>query len=254
MKENIGFIDKLKISIYNIGKYKELLKLSFSHVLVYSILLSVLVGFVSGVIKFASVTTMQNSMKEIMTSDEFKFEMNDGILDFKNSPIKREAGRFLVLINTNISLEEIESIRNIVIHKDVSVSILKDGISYRAYDEEFSFKYSDFPMFFSDINNKTILMATNIMGVLKYGIFIFTILSTYLVLLFNSFILSLIGMVLNNMNNIKLGYGNVFKLCIYAMTLPTLISIIYPLGSLSILISGIYLILAMNKIRNNINI
>ena len=38
MKENIGFIDKLKISIYNIGKYKELLKLSFSHVLVYSIL------------------------------------------------------------------------------------------------------------------------------------------------------------------------------------------------------------------------
>lgn len=125
MKDNIGFIDKVKISIYNVGRYKELLKLRFSHALVYSILLSVLVGCISGIMNFASVTTMQNSIKEIMASDEFQFEMKDGILDFKNSPIKREAGRFLVLINTDISLEEVETIRNIVIHKDISVSILK---------------------------------------------------------------------------------------------------------------------------------
>ena len=35
MKDNIGFIDKVKISIYNVGRYKELLKLRFSHALVY---------------------------------------------------------------------------------------------------------------------------------------------------------------------------------------------------------------------------
>lgn len=250
MKDNIGFIDKVKISIYNVGRYKELLKLRFSHALVYSILLSVLVGCISGIMNFASVTTMQNSIKEIMASDEFQFEMKDGILDFKNSPIKREAGRFLVLINTDISLEEVETIRNIVIHKDISVSILKDGISYRDNDGVGSLKYSDLPILFDNMNNETILRAASIMGILKYSIFIFTLLYTYLVLLFNSFMLSLVGLVLSKMNNINLNYGDVFKLCIYAMTLPTLIKLIYPLGSVSILISGIYLILAMNKIRN----
>ena len=75
MKDNIGFIDKVKISIYNVGRYKELLKLRFSHALVYSILLSVLVGCILGIMNFASVTTMQNSIKQVMASDEFKFEM-----------------------------------------------------------------------------------------------------------------------------------------------------------------------------------
>lgn len=102
------------------------------------------------------------------------------------------------------------------------------------------------------MNNETILRAASIMGILKYSIFIFTLLYTYLVLLFNSFMLSLVGLVLSKMNNINLNYGDVFKLCIYAMTLPTLINLIYPLGSVSILISGIYLILAMNKIRNDL--
>ena len=192
---------------------------------------------------FASVTTMQNSIKQVMASDEFKFEMKDGILDFKNSPIKREVGRFLVLINTDISLDEVETIRNIVIHKDISISILKDGISYRDNDGVGSLKYSDIPILFDNMNNETILRAASIMGILKYSIFIFTLLYTYLML-------SLVGLVLSKMNNINLNYGDVFKLCIYAMTLPTLINLIYPLGSVSILISGIYLILAMNKIRN----
>ncbi|WP_291650103.1 DUF1189 family protein [Clostridium sp.] len=251
MKDNIGFMDKVKISIYEVGRYKELLKLRFSHALVYSILLSVLVGCISGIMKFASITTMQNSIKQIMASDEFEFEMKDGILDFKNSPIKREAGKFLVLINTDISLEEVDTIRKIVIHKEVSLSILKDGISYRANDEVRSFKYSDLPVLFSDMDNETILRATNIMGIFKYSIFIFNILYTYLVLLFNSFMLSLVGVILSKMNNININYEGVFKLCIYAMTLPTLINLIYPLGSISILISGVYLILAMNKIRSN---
>ncbi|MCR1952941.1 MULTISPECIES: DUF1189 family protein [unclassified Clostridium] len=250
MKDNIGFINKVKISIFKVGKYKELLRLRFSHAIIYSILLSVLVGGISGIMNFVSVTTIQNSIEQMMTSDEFEFEMKDGILDFKNSPIKREKGKFLVLINTNISLEEIETIRKIVIHKDVSVSILKDGISYRAYDEVLSFKYRDIPLFSNNMDNETILMATSIMGILKYGIFIFSLLYTYVVLLFNSFILSLVGVILSKMNNININYGDVFKLCIYAMTLPTLINLVYPLGSFSILISGIYLILAMNKIRN----
>lgn len=254
MKENIGFLDKVKISIYNIGRYKDLLKLNVFHALVYSILLSLIVGSISGMMKFASITTVQNSMKQIMTSDEFQFEIKDGILDFKNSPIKREAGKFLVLIDTDKSLEEVEKLRKVVVHKDVSVSILMDGISYRAYGEEFSFKYSDFPILFNNINNETILKSVNIMGVLKYFIFVFIILYTYIVLLFNSLILSLVGLILSKVNNININYGDIFKICIYSMTLPTLISLIYPIGSLSILISGGYLILAMNKMRKDIAI
>ncbi|MDZ7542858.1 DUF1189 domain-containing protein, partial [Clostridium perfringens] len=131
MEENISFVNKVKISVLNIGKYKELLRLSFSKALIYSILLSILVGVVTGIAQFAAINLVQKASRNALTDDKFSFEMKDGVLNFNESPIIKEKGKLILLIDTNKSLEDEESVRKIVIHKDISTVIFKDGISVR---------------------------------------------------------------------------------------------------------------------------
>lgn len=254
MEENINFINKVKISLFNIGRYKDLVKLSFSKALIYSILLSVLVGIITGITSFTAITLLQNTSKKMLEDEKLNFEMEDGILNFENSPMKEEYGKTIVLIDTNKSLSDTDSIRNIVVHKDVSIAFLKDGVSVRNNGEESSFKYKDIIFLPEYLNNESIIKAIDSMSSFKYLIFIVSIFVVYLTFLFNAFIVSLAGVITSKVQGINLKYGDIFKLSLYSMTLPTLIKLIYPLGSLSILVAGTYLILAMNKIQKETTI
>ena len=46
-------------------------------------------------------------------------------------------------------------------------------------------------------------------------------------------------------------YKDILKLSIYATTLPAILGIIVPIGTFSLLISGIYLILVMKMLKFN---
>lgn len=250
MKENnINFINKFKISLYNIKKYNDLIILRFSHAIIYSIILSLIAGSILGCINFSNISKFQKLVKTTMENEKYEFELHDGILDFKNSPIKSESGKFMILVDTNIGLEDVDTIRNIIVHKDMAMVILKDGIYTNTGGQKAEYKYSDMSLLVDNINNESLIKSLDYMWIFKYIIFIASIIWTYVSYIFNSLILSLVGLLLSKINNINLKYIDVLKLCIYSMTLPIIIRIFYPLGSLSILIAGVYLILWMNRIR-----
>ena len=253
MNKKISFMDRLKISITSIKGYKELIKEGLSKAIIYSLLLSLIIGVIQGIFTFTTISTVQKTMQKVISSDEFKFTLQDGILDFENSPIKSEEGRSIVYIDTNISLDNVDSIRNIVVHKDVSLAILKDGMSYRINGEEYNYKFSDIPLV-GTINNELLLKSLNLIGIIKYIAFIMTIIITYIIFMINAFLLSIIGLILNKINKLDLRYENVFKICIYATTLPTIIGVILPIGSFGFLISGIYLIIIVNYLRTQIQV
>ena len=253
MEENINFINKIKISVLNIGRYKELLRLSFSKALIYSILLSILVGVVTGIAQFTAINLVQKASRTALTDDKFSFEMKDGILNFNESPIIKEKGKLILLIDTNKSLEDEESVRKIIIHKDISTVIFKDGISIRNNDQKVTYNYKELPLP-QNFDNELIIKALDAMKPLKYIVFIVNIFLVYLTFLFYAFIISLGGSIINKTQGINLSYGDIFKLSLYAMTLPTLIKLIYPIGPLSILVSGFYLMIAISKIKLEANI
>lgn len=250
MSEKISLINKVRISITSIRKYKDLIKENISQAIIYSLLLSLIVGSILGVLSFTAIGTMQKTMESVISSDEFKFTLDNGVLNFENSPIIREEGRAMVYIDTNISLDDVESIRKIVVHKDLSFAILKDGVSYRVNGEEYDYKFSDFPLI-SKIDNEILLKSLNLIGIVKYIAFLFSIIMTYIYFMLNVFILSIVGVILNKINYLKLSYGDIFKICVYATTLPTLIGLIFSLGSFSILISGTYLIFVVNYLKRD---
>ena len=250
MNEKISFINKIRISIVSIKRYKDLIKENISKAIIYSILLSVIVGSILGAISFVAIGTMQKTMESVISSDEFKFTLDNGVLNFENSPIIREEGRSMVYIDTNISLDDVESIRKIVVHKDLSFAILKDGISYRVNGEEYDYKFSDFPLI-SEIDNEALLKSLNLIGIVKYIAFLVAIIMSYINFMVNTFILSIVGVILNKVNYVKLSYGDIFKICVYATTLATFLNLIFSIGSFSILISGTYLIFVMNYLKRD---
>lgn len=250
MNEKISFINKIRISIVSIKRYKDLIKENISKAIIYSILLSVIVGSILGAISFVAIGTMQKTMESVISSDEFKFTLDNGVLNFENSPIIREEGRSMVYIDTNISLDDVESIRKIVVHKDLSFAILKDGISYRVNGEEYDYKFRDFPLI-SKIDNEALLKSLNLIGIVKYIAFLVAIIMSYINFMVNTFILSIVGVILNKVNYVKLSYGDIFKICVYATTLPTFLNLIFSIGSFSILISGTYLIFVMNYLKRD---
>lgn len=253
MNKKISFINKLRISITSIKEYKELIKEKLSHVIIYSILLSLIVGAIQGVFSFIAINDMQKTMEKVISSDEFKFTLQDGILNFENSPIKSEEGRNMVYIDTNISLDEIDTIRNVIVHKDASVTLLKDGISYRNNGNEHNFKFSEIP-FVGVVDNETLLNSLSLIRIVKYVAFISTIIITYISFMINAFLLSIVGIILNKINRLGLRYENIFKISVYATTLPTILASILPIGSFVLLISGMYLILVVNYLRSDIQI
>ncbi|MDZ4907147.1 DUF1189 family protein, partial [Clostridium perfringens] len=153
------------------GKYKELLRLSFSKALIYSILLSILVGVVTGIAQFAAINLVQKASRNALTDDKFSFEMKDGVLNFNESPIIKEKGKLILLIDTNKSLEDEESVRKIVIHKDISTVIFKDGISVRNNYQKVTYKYKELPLP-QNFDNELIIKAIDAMKPLKYIVFI----------------------------------------------------------------------------------
>ena len=250
MKKKLNFIDRVKISVFNVKRYNELLKEGISKTIVYSILVSVIVGSILGGILFSTINTIENNIYNTVSKEDYQFSIRDGIFYFNKSPVKIEQGKNLIYINSDISINEVESIKNITVHKDYSISILKDGISIRLLDEEENYEYKNLPVTIN-IDNETILNVVDLLGIFKYLAFISSIITTYFMFMLDSFILSLIGLLMSKINNIRIKYIDLFKISVYATTLPIVISIFLPLGGLTIFISGIYLILIINNLRAN---
>ncbi|MBE6054977.1 MAG: DUF1189 domain-containing protein [Clostridium sartagoforme] len=250
MNGNISFIKKIRISIGSIEGYRDLIKEKISRAIIYSILLSLIIGGIQGTVSFIVINSVQKTMEKVISSDEFKFTLQDGILNFENSPIKSEEGRTIVYIDTDISLEDVDSIRNIVVHKDVSIAVLRDGVSFRVNGEEYNYSFSDVPIV-GKIDNEMLLKSLGLIGIAKYIAFISAILVTYIIFMVNTLILSILGVIINKLNNLRLSYGSLFKISVYAMTLPSLIGLIIPIGVFGFIISTIYLIVVTNYLRNN---
>ena len=52
----------------------------------------------------------------------------------------------------------------------------------------------------------------------------------------------------NKMNGSKLKYKEIFIISLYSLTLPMIVKLIIPIGSLTIIISGIYVVMVISNI------
>ena len=74
------------------------------------------------------------------------------------------------------------------------------------------------------------------------------IIASFVQLIIYSLLISLVGLLSNLITNRKIEYGKLFNLSLYAITLPAIINLIYPIGGYSVLVGGIILMFGLNYI------
>jgi Protein of unknown function (DUF1189) len=242
------FIDKVKISIFKVNRYNELIIEKLSSAIIYGLLLSITLGFLIGIYDSYEFRQTKNEMVSILEKEDNKFILENGVLNFEKSPMKYEKGKFIVYIDTSKSKNEISSLRSILIHKDYSIAILKDGIvmDLNEYSQELTF-INDENIF----KNQDLINTINKFGFLGNFIFIINIIGIFISMIIDTLLLSIFAQLVSRLENIKISYKDIFKICIHAITFTTILSKITYLSSLGFLINGVYVIIIIKSIRKN---
>lgn len=229
-------------------KYVYLYKEKISKAFLYILVLSIIIGFIQGAMSTMVISGLEKTSKMILKQDEVQFEMKNGILDFKTSPIKDEEGQALLYIDTNKGIEELDALRSITVHKEIVTVLLKDGFMIKNGSEDVTYKYSDLGLDKIDFNNDFLITALKKVDIVKYIIIPIMIIVNFIQLIIYSLLISLVGVLSNLIANRKLEYGKLFNLSLYAVTLPAIINLIFPIGGYSILIGGIILMFGLSYI------
>ena len=77
------------------------------------------------------------------------------------------------------------------------------------------------------------------------------IIINFVQLIIYSLLISLVGLLSNLIGNRKISYRELFNLSLYAVTLPAIINLIYPIGGYFILVGGIILMFGLSYIFLN---
>ena len=234
----------------NPKKYVYLNKEKLSKAFLYVLLLSVIIGLVQGVMGAVLISGIEKTTKMILEEDEVQFEMKDGVLDFKNSPLKEEEGQALLYIDTNKDIDDLDSLRSITVHKDTVTVLLRDGFMVKSGSESVT-KYSDLGLDLINFNNDFVISIIEKLDIVKYIIIPIMIVVNFVQLLMYALFISLMGILSNLISNRKMSYNRVFNLALYSVTLPTIINLIFPIGVYSILIGGIILMFGLSFINDN---
>ena len=232
----------------NPKKYVYLNKEKLSKAFLYVLLLSVIIGLVQGVMGAVLISGIEKTTKMILEEDEVQFEMKDGVLDFKNSPLKEEEGQALLYIDTNKDIDDLDSLRSITVHKDTVTVLLRDGFMVKSGSESVTQKYSDLGLDLINFNNDFVISIIEKLDIVKYIIIPIMIVVNFVQLLMYALFISLMGILSNLISNRKMSYNRVFNLALYSVTLPTIINLIFPIGVYSILIGGIILMFGLSYI------
>ena len=235
----------------NPKKYVYLNQEKLSKAFLYVLLLSVIIGLVQGVMGAVLISGIEKTTKMILEEDEVQFEMKDGVLDFKNSPLKEEEGQALLYIDTNKDIDDLDSLRSITVHKDTVTVLLRDGFMVKSGSESVTQKYSDLGLDLINFNNDFVISIIEKLDIVKYIIIPIMIVVNFVQLLMYALFISLMGILSNLISNRKMYYNRVFNLALYSVTLPTIINLIFPIGVYSILIGGIILMFGLSFINDN---
>lgn len=247
MNDKIKMRNKFIFSI-NPKNYVYLYKEKLSKAFLYVLVLALIIGVIQGAMSTVVISALERTTKMILNQDEVQFEMKDGILDFKASPIKEEEGQALLYIDTNKGIEDLESLRSITVHKDMVTVLLKDGFMIKSGSENITYKYSDLGLDKVDFDNSFVIAALEKVDIVKYIVIPIMIIFNFVQLIIYALLISLVGLLSNLIVNRKIEYRKLFNLSLYAVTLPAIINLIYPIGGYFILVGGIILIFGLSYI------
>ena len=235
-----GFFKKIWYSIDKIEKYSELSAEGFGRAIKYLGLLVIILAVVS-----SAVTTYRTS-KEIKEISQYinenapEFTYNDDILTVDSEePIVDDSSNFgKIIIDTNTEDEQkINEYINKVQEEKNAIIILKDKLILKEARLVGTTNYNYKELFeevgITEFNKDSLvkyLTSSNMMPLylnLFLVLFIYAFIIQFINILFYIIVISIVGYLATMILRLKIRYVAIFNMAVYAITLPTLLDIIY---------------------------
>ena len=186
--------------------------------------------------------------------------MASDLLSLSNSPYYIHESGTLIYINSNITKSEFnKEVLEKENLKEESTTILmfKDGaIINQATGRSQEIKYSDLNL---DVNKDSVVSLLN--GIKWVGVLIALvfIIGMFLGHMFSALIVAVLSVLVGAVMKVKLEFGQLYKLSIYALTLPTILAVVNTFAGsvvpkfyyIYILCAVVYMGFAMKAIKDN---
>lgn len=227
--QKIRFHTKFIKSITDFKFYENFLNQSTGKALKYLLMLTITIGvlwLIRPIYEFnTSITQMVYSFHESVPD----FTLKNGELKIdKEMPIKLEDTNNVVIIDTTGKTNE-----SVLDAYDSGVFIGKNSlVQKKSGFETRSFNFSQleaFELTKDDVENLIPLLRGINVIILIFGLPWF-----FVSKLFSALILSIIGLILSSIKKVDIKFGGLYKLSIYALTLPILIKVILSAMNLTI--------------------
>lgn len=252
------FIKFIK-SFTDIRVYNSIKAESMGKSFLYLILLSLLTGIILSVVITSRINTSINKTINFMESDNMPdISVTDGTLniDIEKPLIVTQDKDFIFIIDmsSEYTLNELAgyTLGYLVTPERIIIS--------RAGSPPMPLEFKNFGDF--DINKESVIELIHRFKGLVLGILCFlTIAGTILFNLFLSLLLSIVGTIINSIMHTDLSYGELYRIGIYSLTLPAIITLLLnvftmgiSLGYKSLIhvaISTLIIVLALKYMNDN---
>lgn len=239
--KNKNFFVKFKNSIYNMKEFPNYIREGVGRAILYGLILSFILGGIKGITNSISMKKSINSTIQILEDNKYKFKIENGILDLETSPLKIEDGSMLLYLDDNKDISQADELRNITVHVDAYILVLKDGIitSPSLLPQQNSLSQ----LKYSDIEDSIVITNDNIIDMLNFSdTFIYlwigaiSLMETFMVLIMDAVMIAVMLLLTNFMFRLNMSFSQLFSLAIYASTLPAILILI-----LNIFVPNVYL-------------
>ena len=255
MKNKKGFFYKFFTSIYDLNVFSQYAKEGLFRAILYA---AVLVFLLGGLKTGTALYGLNKKIIQITTElkgPDYNIDIQDGKLKIDKPVSVFDENGVLVYINQDISITNIDNIRNKIANSDMYGLFLKDGIIINDGINIYNVSYRS--IFKDNISLESQLDTIRLTIVLL--LFVFKIIIIFLNFLIDWLLVSLIAGVIALFMRMMVKYNALYALTIYAATLPliieTILGIINPnIDFELVFIAGTltYLILILKYIKADI--
>lgn len=232
MNKKSNVIKKFFYSIYDVDSFRNFIKEGLARAIVYALFLSILVGGARGIIQTIKFNDYVEKTIENLRDDKYQFIIEDDKLNIEMSPIEFRESDIYMYIDKNITTNDEDAIKNIVVNEDSYLLLLQDGIIAKTDLEEemdigkIEVKYSE--IFLGNvINNAKVIESIEDVRLMLIGMInVLMIIKEFIFCLTLALVISFLTMIPSRLLKSNLTSKELVSLSIYAYTLPSILVLI----------------------------
>lgn len=235
-----GFFKKVWYSIDKIEKYSELSAEGFGKAIKYLVILMVILSIISSVVTVYRTSLETKNIAQYINENSPEFTYNDGTLQVDSEEVvKNDSSNYeKVIIDTKTDSEEqINQYINQIRDEENAIIILKNKLILKETGIEGTVEYNYKDLFekmgITELNKQQLvdyLTSSNMMSLylnLFLALFIYAFIMYFINTLLYIVTISVVGYLATLILKLKIRYVAIFNMAVYAVTLPTILNMIY---------------------------